>query len=188
MEFNFKNKFVKSGHKVQDESAPIVTLTSTFNVFKLNNKAMSALGVAPEERVVMFDFGADAVDENSRFFICKSFEVDGVEVGAKITSQRQFSYSGIYGAMLLNDGKTENITAETLAGKDLVYTKPKDKKSSYISKHIVNGTLEVVADGEEQQVADGVYRKMYAITNLIFKDHTLQTEEPMDEELANTVE
>ena len=172
MEFNFKSALVKSGSKVTDESAPILNLTSTFNVMKLNRKAMTALGVGVGDRVVMFDVGSAADDLNNRFFICKSFEVNGVDVGSKITSDGRFSYSIIYGAILAQDMDVTSIAPESLIERGLLQGKNEDKTSQYIALKTMSAKLQPVNDGEEVTVADGVSRPMFVITDMAFVEHT----------------
>lgn len=184
MEFNFKNAMVKSGSKSVDESYAQLQLTSTFNVFKLNQTALRMMGIAEGDKVIMFDMGESAQDENSRFFITAGYtNEDGVEQGAKITGGRSFSYNVIYGAILMNDGKTTSIHPDSMIDKGLLYPKSEGKNSQYVAKKTASAKLVPFMDGEAVQIADGVSQPVYALTDIRFEEHTkreLGTNEELD--------
>jgi hypothetical protein len=170
--FNFKNAVVKSGSKLVDESKAILSLASTYNSFGLNKKAMALLGVGVGEKVVLFDVKDEATDQNSRFFICKGFEVNGKEMGATITKGQSFSYSIVYGAMLAQDANEIALTPQQLIDRGLLYEKDSASTSQYVSTKTAECELVAVNDGQPVEVADGVEEVVYMITNFNFSDHT----------------
>ncbi len=173
MQFNFKNAMVKSGSKSVDESYAQIQLTSTFNVFKLNNTALNMMGIGEGDRVVMFDMGAAAEDENSRFFITTGYtNQNDIEEGAKITSGRTFSYNVVYGAILLNDGKTLSIHPDTMIEKGLLYPKNESKSSQYVATKTASAKLVPFNDGEPVEITDGISQPVYMLTDIRFEEHT----------------
>jgi len=186
MLFNFKTAVVKPGTKVTDESRPVLTLTPTFNSLRLNKNAQQLvqqylIDTLDDEkigtRVLMFDMAVQYpdIDPNSRFALCEGYiGDDGAPVGAKVAVDTgSFSYSVIYGAMLLQDNAITNITPAALIERGLVYPKAAgDKSPQYTSTKVVNTVLEPYANGEEFEVANGVYRKLWLVTNFTEDDHT----------------
>jgi hypothetical protein len=172
--FNFKNAMVKSGSKTVDESYAQLELTSTFNVFKLNQTALAMMGIASGDRVVMFDTGMQSSGDDDRFFITAGFEDEnGVEQGAKITgANRTFSYNKIYGAILKGDKNVISITPDTLIEEGLLYPKADNKSSQYVSTKTMVSKLVAHNDGEEVQITDTVFQKVFALTQMRFEDHT----------------
>jgi hypothetical protein len=171
--FNFKNAVVKSGKKVVDESKPLIQLLSTFNNFKLNRKAMQELGVSVGGRVVLLDLGGNAPDLENRFFITKSIKVDDKEIGAKLTNNQSFTYSVVYGAMLAQDMDIISITPESLIERGLVHDKTGLARSTqYISAKVATADLVPFADGEPQEIMDGVEVPLWRIANIKFEDYT----------------
>ena len=186
MLFNFKTAVVKPGTKVTDESRPVLTVTPTFNSLRLNKSAQQLfqhylVDTLDDEkigmRVLMFDMAVQYpdIDPNSRFAICEGYLDDkGAPVGAKVAADTgNFSYSVIYGAMLLQDNAVTNITPAALIDKGLVYPKEAgDKSPQYTATKVINTVLEPYANGEEFEVANGVYRKLWLVTNFVENDHT----------------
>lgn len=179
-DLNFSKGLVKSGTKNVSEVSPKLTLTSTYSNFKLNNKAMAALDVVPGDRVVMFDMKeAGAASQEERYYICKGgFTKDDQEQGSLVSKQRAFRYSGIYNTMLTND-----FDLSSIAGDDLVEAGTVIKRESvseetgkttlmYIATKIGSADLTPVNDGEAIEVADGVERVLYLVSNIKFSDHT----------------
>lgn len=171
---NFKTAMVKSGKKSQEESYPQLVLTSTYNSFRLNNKALRALEVSKGDRVVMYDMGTAAPDADSRFFISAGFENSkGDTTGAKITGvSNGFNYSGVYGAMLVNDDETMDITPAGLIAKDLLYDKDEDSNGQYVARRVATAELVPYNGGEPVEVDDNVFVKLFAVTNIEFTEHT----------------
>jgi hypothetical protein len=186
MLFNFKTAVVKPGTKVTDESRPTLTLTPTFNSFRLNKLAQrlvqhylvdSLNDPKIGTRVLMFDMAVQYpdIDPESRFALCEGYlDENGDPVGAKVADETGgFSYSVIYGAMLAQDNTIVNITPAALVDKGLVYPKQAgDKSPQHTSMKTFNTVLEPYANGEEFEVGNGVYRKLWLITNFIENDHT----------------
>jgi hypothetical protein len=135
---------------------------------------MAELGVAEGDRVVLLDAGVQASDNNYRFFLTTSFLDDkGVEIGSKISKATQsFNYSVIYGAMLNFELGVTDIGAEAMIEKGLLYPKEGDTVTQFVAKRTAVGVLVPHADGEPQEIAEGVYRKLFAITNITFESHT----------------
>lgn len=169
--FNFKTAVVKSGSKVTDESKPLLYVTSTMNSFKLNKKALQALGIGVGDRVVLLDAGKQASDNNMRFFICKNFTVDGKEMGSLISKTQGFNYSVVYGAMLAQDLDVISIGAQQMVEAGLLYPKNETKNTQYVATKTAVCDIVPFNDGELVEVADGVELPMFLITNFNFSDH-----------------
>jgi len=179
-DLNFSKGMVKRGTKNVSEVSPKLTITSTYSNFKLNNKAMAALDVMPGDRVVMFDMKDSGADnQNERYYIAKAgFEVDGQEQGSLISKQRAFRYSGIYNTMLANDFELSSIAGDDLVEKGLVVKRENiseetgKKNVLYIATKIGSADIVPVNDGEPIEIAEGVERTLYLITNIKFSEHT----------------
>lgn len=169
-----KKAFVKSGKKVTNEAAPVLTLTSLYNGFKLNHKAMDLLGLEPGMTVVLFDdfIDGDPVPQEERYFIAAGFtNADGDTEGAKISDTRQFNYSHIYGTMLLDDNTVMGVDFNTLAERGLAT----DTGSSKVATKTMTAEL-VAAQDEPMEVIEGVEPMMlYKLVNFNFKDHEPKT-------------
>ena len=187
---DFKSAFVPSGKKVTNESAPLLTLTSLYNGFKLNNKAAKLLGVSKGDRVVMFDMidPNDPCEQEERYFIAAGFERYGEEQGAILGATRAFNYSSIYGTILAGEVGLESITREALTEKGLL------ENTGYTDVSTKTITMELVPfqDGAEIEVFDDVEPfKLYRLTNFKEKAHTpksMKKEEEVVEEVNNIEE
>lgn len=180
---NFNKGFIKKGTKISEGAEPVIRITSTYNNFALNEKAMRLLDVKPGETVAMYDLSGEGATSNTedRFFISKSFvNENGIDPGAKIGKGNGFSYSKIYGAILATAALLDNelditeITPAQLMEKELmvesetlVNGKP---TASYIATKKGIGKVIEVGDGEEYEV-EGVMRKMFVIQNINWSDH-----------------
>jgi len=173
---SFIGGFVKSGTKNVSEAAPQLILTSTYNQFKLNNKAMALLDVVIGERVALFDMkDVASTDQNDRYYMCKAgfTNEDGVEQGALIGANNSFRYSSIYPTMLLDNHDVKFTAPSDLVDSGLMVEKlGKNDVPSYIATKIGTFTLEATNGGKPSIVADGVERVVFAVTNLKLKDHT----------------
>ncbi len=194
---SFKDALVASGTKSVNESYPELTLTSSYNGFRLNRKAASLLGVGEGDKVIMFDAKyTGAEGEADRYYIAAEVLADGAKSqGAKIgKGTSSFNYSGIYGTMLNGDFDTSSITTDELIDKGLMVkrTTTNDKGdtfNSFISTKIGSAELIPFQDGEEIEIEEGVFMVLYQVANLEFSDHTPKTITRKDaEEDAEEVE
>lgn len=169
---NFKKSFVVSGKKAVNEAAAQLTLTSSYGGFKLNGRAMSELGVDVGEYVAMFDqFDSNApVTQDERYFICAANYTDenDNQAGSILGQTRGFSYSYIYGTMLLGDANVQSVGKDGLisAGKMV-----KTESNSYVSTEITTYDLVPYADGDLVEIAEGVERKVFMLVNPVTKKH-----------------
>ena len=189
---NFSKGLVKSGTKNVSEASPKLTATSTYSNFKLNNKAMVALDIEPDDRVVMFDMKDNgATGQDDRYYICKAgFEIDGEEQGALVSKQRNFRYSGIYNTILNNDFEVSSISADDLVEKGLMVKRKSStgKGNNYIATKIVSFDVVPVNDGEPIEIPGGVERPVFMLTNAKFADHTPKSVGGEEEEIAEVAE
>lgn len=181
---NFKKSFVVSGKKAVNEATAQLTLTSSYGGFKLNNRAMSELGVDVGEYVGMFDLfnPNEPVTQEERYFICAANYLDenDNQAGSIIGQGRGFSYSYMYGTMLLNDAAVES------AGKDSLMSAGKLVKTegdSFVSTEIATYDLVPYMDGELVEVAEGVERKVFMLVNRTAKKHDPRSRTEVVEEV-----
>lgn len=202
---NFAVKgFIKSGTKAVSEASPVLSLTTSYNGFKLNKKAMAQLGVVagvdkehPGDRVILFDMRYDengertGLEQREGFFICKAgFEDEkGVEQGATIGSHRTFNYSEAYGNILCDDINVESIDYDSLVAKGLMRTT--DKKSKVAMKTVVTELIPY-NDGEPTLIPGGHERVLFQLGNFRFKDNEAKDEdvttEPAGDPNENTTQ
>lgn len=188
--FSFKDALVASGTKSVNESYPELTLTSSYNGFRLNRKASKMIGVGEGDRVIMFDAKyTGAEGEADRYYIAKEVVAKGNKPqGAKIgKGTNSFNYSGIYGTMLVGDFEIASITTQELIDKDLMVkrttTNDKDETfNSFIS--LFSGSAELVPfqDGEPVEIEEGVELVLYQVTDLKLTPHSPKTMTKKDEE------
>jgi hypothetical protein len=189
MEFNFSKGQVKSGAKSVDESYAQLSLTPTYNTFKLNNKAMGLLGIVPGDRVIMFDMvSLGATDQNDRYYLASAegIEIDGVEQGAKVTTTRSFNYGGIYGTIIADDFEVTSISPVSLAEKGLLEQRVSTSDAGNvttmnISLKVASCKLVAVNDGELCEVQGGEPRQLFQLTDFTFKSHTPRGGDDEDE-------
>jgi len=187
--FSFKDALVASGTKSVNESYPELTLTSSYNGFRLNRKAAKMIGVDEGDRVIMFDAKyTGAEGEEDRYYIGQEVKRDGVKPqGAKIgKSANSFNYSGIYGTMLARDFDIASITVDELIARDLMVKREttNDKGetfNSYIA--LFSGSAELVPfqEGEPVEIEEGVEMVLYQVTNLTLTPHNPKTMSKKDE-------
>jgi len=177
-QINFAKKFVKSGTKAVSEATATIQLTTSWNGFKMNKKAMSLLKLDVGMRVAMVDVyeNDDAgvsvgIPQEERFFVCAAnFKDDeGVEQGSKIGEGRGYSYGVLYGNILGQDPNIESISFDELVGKKLMR---ETKSGSKVSNHTCLMDLVVYGDGEAIEIEEGVERVLYQLVNFRFKEHT----------------
>ena len=158
-----KAMLVKSGQRVTTNEAQVVCGT-TLNHFILSNKAMKLLGVEKGDNVQFVDalgdaaciqYDADGVqipmELGKRFYILKGDSAQGQ--GAKIDGKGAFSYSGIWGAMIINNGVDQAATGKDVvaAGKGVAV---QGKNSvSYIATQKTTFEMKPVLDEEGVAVA-----------------------------------
>lgn len=172
-ELNFAEEgFVKSGQKAISELNPVLEAVSSNNGFRLNNKAMTALGVKVGERVVMFDMkpAKDTVPNDERYFICAAGfqDKDGVEQGSIIGANRSFTYGQIWGAIQVNNPEVKSIHFDDMIKLDLGEVTANGSK---VAKQIVTADLVPYGEGETV-IPGGNERFLFRLTNLRFKPHT----------------
>lgn len=188
---SFVGKTVKSGVKSTGSMYPTLVATSTKDKFKLDRKAMAALGVDVEGYVNLIDVnlgGVETEDCNQRWFITAGYKgSDGQYKGAKIGNGGTFSYAGTYAAMLINDPAVTEATERDLveAGKGRIYA-TKGEKQAFVATNKVAFRLEryTVTDenGEVQdmfEVAPGVIQPVFSLTHRTEIEH--ESEAGLDE-------
>lgn len=190
---SFKNALVQSGTKSVNEAYPEISLTSSYNGFKLNNKAAKLLGVGSGDRVIMFDAkysGAEGQDD--RYYIGKEAIVEGEDPsGAKLGKVgHTFNYSGIYGTMLLQDFDVASVNADELVSQGKLVKRTAIKEDgtpgtvNYISTETASGELVAFQDGEPVEIDEGVEMVLYQVTGLRFSDHTPKVVNKDDEDVT----
>ena len=193
---SFVGKTVKSGAKSTGSMYPTLVVTSTKDKFKLDRKAMAALGVDIEGYVNLIDVnlgGVETEDCNQRWFITAGYKgSDGQYKGAKIGKGGNFSYAGTYAAMQINDPAITEATERDLveAGKGRIYTTDGEKQA-FVATNKVTFRLEKykVTDDEgntqdEFEVAHGVVQPVFMLTHRTEIEHEseagLDSDESMD--------
>lgn len=189
---SFVGKAVKSGTKVSGSTNPQLILQSTKDKFKLNEKAAALMGIDAGSYVVLLDVNRGAVETTSnadRYFITKGYTSSNAQAGAKIGKKLDFSYSGIWAAMLMNKPEvTECKTDDLLA---LGLGTISDKSENFISnKKVVMDVRPFEVEGEdgvvnEFEVAPGVTQKIYILTNLNFVDHDIKVNDEDEDTSAD---
>ena len=171
-----KAMLVKSGQRPTTNEAQLVVAT-TLNHFILTGKAMKSLGIEKGDNVQFVDALGDAsciqydadgaqvpMELGKRFYILKGDATQGQ--GAKIDGKGGFSYSGIWGAMIVNNGIDQSAT-----GKDVVAVGKaiavKGKNSvTYIANQKTTFELKpVLDDAGEQVVIEGTNSPIFALVN-----------------------
>lgn len=194
--FSFKDALVASGTKSVNESYPELTLTSSYNGFRLNRKAAKMIGVDEGDRVIMFDAKyTGAEGEEDRYYIGKEVVAeDGKPQGAKIgKSANSFNYSGIYGTMLANDFDIASITTDELITKNLMEKRSTtndkgDTTNAYIGLFTGSAELVPFQEGEPVEIEEGVEMVLYQITNLSLTPHNPKVMKKEDEVEGSTTD
>jgi hypothetical protein len=156
-----KAAVAKSGARVVSNAAAGLVVSSTYNRFILNDKAMKLLDVAEGDYVTMLDMAADPknfekdeegvvipFERDERYGIIKSKE----GVGAKVAADGGFSYSGIWGAMMLNDGETSSADGKAVKEAGLAISTKGNKGLNYIATQKVTFALSTMP-GEDGDAA-----------------------------------
>ena len=174
---DFRKGLVKSGSKNTGGADPILKVNSTYNTFTLNPKALSLLGVAKGDFVVLYDMWDKGADDhyNNRFYISKGFEWNGVQQGAKIGDNGNFSYNKVWGAFMAEDLEIDEITGDQLVARELaipreIVLKNGGVQKGYIALKKATGTLEQVGE-TTVEVVDGVEVELFAVTKIQFVEH-----------------
>lgn len=133
----FGDNFVEAGKKVLTSASPELVTASTFNTFRLNDKARKLIGITPSEKDVLecigliniIDQGANADDNNERFFATPGFKIkkdDGTFkfIGSRLQKDGNFTYSPVYSAMVNasvnTDSRIMELTKEDMVRADLL--------------------------------------------------------------------
>ena len=160
-----KAAVAKSGARVVSNAAAALVVSSTYNRFILNDKAMKMLGIEDGDYVTMLDLAADPknfekdangevvlFEQDSRYGIIKSIE----GVGAKVAEDGGFSYSGIWGAMMLNDGETSSADGKAVKEAGLAIATQGKKGLNYIAtQKITFALLPMPGEDDEDAIVDG---------------------------------
>jgi hypothetical protein len=187
---SFKGKLVVSGSKMSGSAFPTLTATSTKDKFNLNQKALALMGLAPGSNVVMIDMNKGEVVEtdcNKRWYLTAGYDNGrGDKTGAKISNTGGFSYAGIYGAMVLNQPDISEASVKDLvdAGKGIFRETPKEKQA-FIGLQKVNFKVEKLVDeagNDIFEVAEGVYQKVFALTERTEEEHDPKAPAGADDE------
>lgn len=178
---SFLGKVVASGSKVSGSAFPTLTVTSTKDKFVLNSKALALMGLTEGSYVVMIDLNrGEAVenDHNKRYFLTQGWDKGkGQFEGAKIGKGGGYSYAGIYSAILMDKPEISEATVKDLvdAGKGILRPSPTDeKKEAFIGLQKVLFKVERLSDDDgntDFQVAEGIYQKVYALTEMSVVAH-----------------
>jgi hypothetical protein len=124
-------------------------------------------------------------ENGQRYFITKGYKTATSQQGAKIGKKLDFSYSGIWSAILMNNPEVTEAKMDDLiaAGKGII----SDKSQNFISNKKVNMDVKPFEvedeDGNvttEFEVASGVFQKIFVLTNLNFIDHDINVDEEQD--------
>jgi hypothetical protein len=177
---SFVGKTVQSGSKVQGSAFPTLVVTSTKDKFVLNTKALALMGIGEGQYVVMIDVNRGEVtqeDPNARFYLTKGWDKGkGAFEGAKIGKGGGYSYSGVYSAIQM--GKPDiseasvkdmvaagkGVTRETKSGKDAFIAT--QKVAFKVEKLVQAGEKDGDPDQTEFEVSDGLFQKVYALTEM----------------------
>lgn len=176
---DFSKGFIKRGSKVSEGAEPVVRITTSYNGFTLNEKAMRLIGLEPGDTVVMFDMAGAGATSNSqdRFYIAKGEEFvdkNGVPMGAKIGNGNSYAYSKIYGALLYSsivpddDLSVTELTAKELANNDLL--EPAAAEGAWIA--LKKGIATLVPVSDEPIEIMGRTAMLYSLQNIDWEDHT----------------
>jgi len=160
-----KAAVAKSGQRTVSNAAAALQVSSTYNRFILTDKGMKLLDVEEGDYVTMLDMAADPknfekdddgvvipFERDERYGIIKSIE----GVGAKVSDDGGFSYSGIWGAMMLNDGETSNADGKAVKEAGLAITTQGKKGLNYIATQKITFVLSAMpGEDGEAAVVDG---------------------------------
>lgn len=188
---SFVGKAVKSGTKVSGSTVPQLILQSTKDKFKINEKAAALMGVDAGSYLVLLDVNrgsVDTTDHNQRYFVTKGYKTStGDQAGAKLGKKLDFSYSGIWAAILIDEPETTEAKADDL--KALGKGDFSEKSQNFISNKKVIMSVKPFevedADGNvitEHEIAPGIVQKVYVLTDLEFVDHDAKAELTEDTE------
>lgn len=154
---------VKSGARVTTNEAQVIA-ASTYNHFILTNKAMKQLGVEKGDCVQLFDATNDVacieydgdgnqlpMELGKRFFIAKA------ATGALVDGKGGFSYSGVWGAIHVNDGLNATLSGKDVVAKGLAIVTKGKISNNYIATQKVTFELKPVLDEDGEKVLAGAY-------------------------------
>lgn len=218
--FSLVGKVCKA-KKVTESDAAVLTLEPVKDKFSLSSKAIELLGIVQEKQldkdgksfmtggeVALIDAGVKLIavetedgivlepnDKGYRYFVTKGYEIDGELVGRKIGKNEGFSYTGVWGSMLLSARGIEMSSpkiADLLAAGVLVEHPTKKTKTvstvkglAYISElKLEDGT--VVDSIQIDAAADGTpfYAQIFPIADIKTRTHESAVFEEEGEEDA----
>ena len=187
---SFRQGMLKSGGKVTGGADPVIRVASTYNNFIASPKAQSLLAVAKGDFVVIYDMaGLGAQDHyNDRFYISKGFVHNGVQNGAKLGDNGQFSFNVGWGAIMAEDMNIKEITGDQLVARNLAILREMtlangNTQKGYIAFKKATATLvpynvdedgvhqptEVVEAGKDTPAVNVL---LYRLSGLTFATHT----------------
>lgn len=189
---SFRQGMIKSGAKVSGGADPVVKIASTHNNFILAPKAMSLVGVAEGDYVVVYDLaGIDpSINDhyNNRFYLSRGFVRNGVQQGAKIGKNGQFSFNVAWGAMMAEDMGIKEITGDQLVDRNMAILREMELKNGGIQKSYIAlkkgvGTLVPYGLNEEgihepteiveaTKDSPAIAVPMFVISKIQFSEHT----------------
>ncbi len=196
---NLSKAFVPSGKKVANETVPLVMLTSSYNGFKLNNKACALLGVDTGDNVLMFDaWDKDDIpaSQNERYLIGAAEGLETGETdkdgqpliaGAILGKTKGFNYSFIYGSMLNGDPEVQVASFDYLKSKGAMTI---TEGGSKVSTTTMTAELVPYQDEPVEIDEEGNTRMLYILTNFVTKDHSVgnDDEEEVDVDAVEDLE
>lgn len=183
-------KVVISGSKSTGSAYPALTVTSTKDKFSLNQKALAIMELVEGMNVVMLDLnkGQQVTDNpNERFYLTKGWDKGkGNMEGAKIGKNGNFSYAGVYSAIVMNDPTISEASVKDMekAGKGIIRTNnagtDKEKEAFIglqkitfkVERLVQKAEVEGEADTTEFKVAEGITQPIYALTEMDTIKHT----------------
>jgi len=159
LDFNFK--VVTSGQK-SIASTPELKVTSAQNHFNLNSVAADLMGVKEGDRVLMLHMPNE--DPDARFFITKAVGDEKSALLGGTGSTLHFNYSGIYGAVYMNDAVRAIVSIKELHKNGLYgeFVTPKGNKALR-GLMTIDYTLESVGEHD----INGTVRPVFALTNRV---------------------
>ena len=154
-------KVVTAGTKMI-ASTPEIRVTSAINHFVLNSVAVDTLGIEEGDKVLMLQMPNE--DPDSRFFIAVAEGDEKSALLGKTGSSLHFNYSGIYGAMFINDAERAIVGVKELLSKGVFenFITPQGNKVAR-GLMTVDYTLEPVGEHEINEVV----RPVFALTNRV---------------------
>lgn len=190
--FSLAGKVSTPGKKVSESARPELVALSTKDKFTLNSKARKLMGIdaaldsGQDVRVGIVDAYGQVTNQEDRYYLVLGYTKNNQEIGAKLNKGGEFSYSGMWGNMLMNDIDIDEVSIRDLVKEGIVVeNETPSGKTSYISTKKLY--MEVVPMSDEdgkpiEEMAvdfdkDGneIVTKIWALKDFEFVDHSPQT-------------